>query len=57
MPAIPTDYISGTLDRALNSAWWEEAAQTLLGVKPIRMDAGHSPHVSHPRELARLILR
>ncbi|HEY3740425.1 MAG TPA: alpha/beta fold hydrolase, partial [Bryobacteraceae bacterium] len=29
MPAIPTDYISGTLDRALNPVWWEEAAQSL----------------------------
>jgi pimeloyl-ACP methyl ester carboxylesterase len=56
MPDVPTDYISGTQDRAINPVWWEAAAKTLLGVKPLRIDAGHSPHVSHPRELARLML-
>lgn len=57
MPAIPTDCILGTQDRTINPVWWDAEAKRLLGVKAIRMDAGHSPHVSHPRELARLILR
>jgi pimeloyl-ACP methyl ester carboxylesterase len=56
MPDVPTDYISGTQDRTINPAWWEAASKTLLGVKPLRIDSGHSPHVSRPRELARMIL-
>jgi pimeloyl-ACP methyl ester carboxylesterase len=57
MPDVPTDYISGMQDRTINPVWWEAASKTLLRVKPVRMDCGHSPHVSRPRELARLILR
>ena len=56
MPEVPTLYISATQDRAINPSWWERAAETLLHVKPVRMDAGHCPHVSRPRDVARLIM-
>ena len=48
-------YISATQDRALNPDWWERAAEQGLGVKPVRIDSGHCPHVSRPRDVARLL--
>ena len=53
---IPTTYISSTKDRTINPEWWERAAQRSLGLEPVRIDAGHAPHVSRPREVARLII-
>ena len=55
MPKVPVSYISATADRAINPQWWERVAVQKLGVKPIRIDSGHAPYVSHPREIARLI--
>jgi len=57
LPAkIPATYVSSTLDRAVNPKWWERRAQS-LGIDVIRIETGHSPHVSRPREVARLIMK
>jgi pimeloyl-ACP methyl ester carboxylesterase len=56
-PEVPTTYISATGDRTINAEWWEQAALERLGVKPIRIDSGHAPHVSRPREVADLIMQ
>ena len=53
---IPTTYVSATEDRTINPEWWEPVAEWSLGVKPVRIDAGHAPHVSRPREVARIIM-
>ena len=55
-PQIPVTYISAARDRTINPEWWERVAETELQVEPIRIDAGHAPHVSRPREVTRLIL-
>ena len=56
MPEVPTTYISARQDRTINPEWWERAAEARLGVKPTSIDSGHAPHVSRPRELAKLII-
>lgn len=51
----PATYVSASLDRALNPEWWErEAARS--GFEVVRMETGHAPHVSSPRELARVVM-
>lgn len=55
-PEIPVTYISAVHDRTIDPAWWEHMAETTLGVTPLRIDCGHAPHVSRPREAARLIM-
>jgi pimeloyl-ACP methyl ester carboxylesterase len=56
MPKVPTAYISATQDRTINPEYWERAAGERLGVKPIRIDAGHAPYVSRPRDIAKIIM-
>ena len=51
---IPTTYVSAALDRTLNEPWWEKRAEW-LGMNVVRMQTGHSPHVSRPREVASVI--
>jgi pimeloyl-ACP methyl ester carboxylesterase len=54
-PDVPSTYVSCSEDRALNPDWWEIAAHKRLGVDPIRIEAGHAPHVSRPVELATIL--
>lgn len=46
----PAIYVSATLDRTINPGWWEREVADL---EMIRIETGHSPHVSRPRELVR----
>ncbi len=55
LPQMPTTYISASQDRTIHPEWWEREAELLLGVQAVRVDSGHAPHVSRPREVARLI--
>ena len=55
LPRIPTTYISASQDRTIHPEWWEREAERSLGVAAVRIDSGHAPHVSQPREVARLI--
>ena len=42
-------------DRAINPVWVRAAARERLGVDPIELDGGHSPFVTRPAELARIL--
>jgi pimeloyl-ACP methyl ester carboxylesterase len=42
-------------DRALNPDWVRTAARERLGVEAIELDGGHSPFLTRPAELARLL--
>jgi len=35
--------------------WWEVAARQRLHTEPIRIEAGHAPHVSRPVALATIL--
>jgi pimeloyl-ACP methyl ester carboxylesterase len=54
-PSVPCDYVLGTRDPVINPAWSRRAAPAVLGVKPIEIDAGHSPFLAQPSVLARLL--
>jgi hypothetical protein len=53
-PEVPSSYISCD-DRAFNPDWWEIAARERLRLDPIRIQAGHGPHVSRPAALASVL--
>lgn len=55
-PSIPSTVVVPTADRTLRPEWMARAARERLGVEPVRIDAGHCPHVSRPAELARLVV-
>ncbi len=42
-------------DRALNPVWVRAAARERLGVDPIELPGGHSPFLTRPAELARVL--
>lgn len=42
-------------DRAINPAWVRAAARERLGVEPIELEGGHSPFLTRPADLARII--
>jgi pimeloyl-ACP methyl ester carboxylesterase len=44
-------------DRAINPEWVRKAAQERLGVKAIELEGGHSPFLTRPAELARILDR
>ena len=51
----PCCYISPSGDRLLDPGWFRARAPQLLGVEAIEIDADHTPMLSRPRELAKLI--
>jgi pimeloyl-ACP methyl ester carboxylesterase len=44
-------------DRALNPDWVRKAARERLGVEAIELDGGHSPFLTRPAQLARILDR
>jgi pimeloyl-ACP methyl ester carboxylesterase len=52
---VPTLLVAGTLDRMLEKGWEDMLAQHLNDVRVERLDAGHSPNISHPDETAKLL--
>jgi hypothetical protein len=48
-------YILCTQDAVIRPDWQRHAARDVLGVEPIELDAGHSPMLERPRELAVLL--
>ena len=42
-------------DRAIRPEWQASMARELLGVEPFELDAGHSPFLTHPVEVADLL--
>ena len=55
LPGGPRASIVTTGDRALRPEWQSRTARETLGVEPLELDAGHSPFLTHPRELADLL--
>jgi hypothetical protein len=44
-----------TRDQVVRPSRQEQLAREVLGVEPLHLAAGHSPFLSHPRELADLL--
>jgi pimeloyl-ACP methyl ester carboxylesterase len=56
-PDVPTTDIRGDSDQLVSPVWARKAVPERLGVESVWIrGAGHSPMVSHPRELAALLL-
>ena len=48
-------YVVCTRDAAIRPEWQRHLARDVLGVEPIELDAGHSPMLECPRELAAVL--
>jgi hypothetical protein len=48
-------YVVCTRDAAIRPDWQRHLARDVLGVEPLELDAGHSPMLECPRELAVLL--
>jgi pimeloyl-ACP methyl ester carboxylesterase len=55
LPAGSWTSIVCSRDRAIRPAWQRRMAREVLGVEPIELDAGHSPFLTHPAELATIL--
>lgn len=51
-PEIPSTYVVCAQDRTVKPDWSRRAAAQRLRADIVEIDAGHSPHVSRPNELA-----
>jgi hypothetical protein len=48
-------YVVCTQDAVIRPDWQRHLARDVLGVEPLELDAGHSPVLERPRELAVLL--
>jgi len=48
-------YVVCARDAAIRPEWQRHLARNVLAVEPVELDAGHSPLLSHPSELASLL--
>jgi pimeloyl-ACP methyl ester carboxylesterase len=51
----PVAYVLCANDAAVRPEWQRHLARDVLRVEPLELEAGHSPMLSHPRELAALL--
>lgn len=56
-PAVESSSILCRDDRAIDPAWVRTAARRRLGTEAIEIDGGHSPFLTRPAELARILDR
>jgi pimeloyl-ACP methyl ester carboxylesterase len=56
-PGVPAASIVATHDRTLTADWGRRMSRRVLGREAIEIEAGHCPHVSHPEEVARILLQ
>jgi pimeloyl-ACP methyl ester carboxylesterase len=54
-PDVPAHVIGCGADRAINTDWVLGAARERLGVRPHLVPGGHSPYLTQPADLARLV--
>jgi pimeloyl-ACP methyl ester carboxylesterase len=54
-PVVPADAIVCRDDRAINPEWVRSAARQRLGVEAREIEGGHSPFLTRPVELARIL--
>lgn len=55
-PNLPQNYIVCTEDRIVRPEWSEYVVRNWLGIEPIEFTSGHSPFLSQPHKLARLLM-
>lgn len=55
-PNIPTEYIICTNDLVVRPEWSEYSVRNWLQIEPTYLKSDHSPFLSHPKELARMLL-
>lgn len=51
-PDVPTRYLLCKRDRIFPAAWVRRVVRQRLQITPDEIDSGHTPALSHPRELA-----
>ncbi len=54
-PAIPAMCVVPDSDRTSRTEWMIAASRERLGIEPTIVPGGHSPHVSRPRDVARIL--
>jgi len=52
-PDVPTRYLLCRNDRLFSAEWVRRVVRDRLDIIPDEMDSGHTPALSHPRELVR----
>lgn len=52
----PTTYVVCAQDRIVNPDWSRRVASQRLGVAPVELSGSHSPFLSRPADLARILL-
>ncbi len=55
LPVRHPVYVVCARDAVIRPEWQRHLARDVLGVEPLELDAGHSPMLSHPQELAVLL--
>jgi len=55
-PPGPRAYVVCARDAAIRPEWQRRVARDVLGVAPLELDAGHSPMLERPRDLAELLI-
>ncbi|MBA3327217.1 MAG: alpha/beta hydrolase [Solirubrobacterales bacterium] len=55
LPNVPMTYVICEEDQLVNPAWARQAVPERLGIEPDFLPGGHSPFLSRPRDLARLL--
>jgi pimeloyl-ACP methyl ester carboxylesterase len=56
-PEVDCSYVLCRADRAVDAEWARSTARARLGTVPHELDGGHSPFLTRPAELARLLDR
>ena len=55
LPDVPVSFVVTTEDYAIPPDYQRRMAREELGVEPIELASGHSPMLTHPRELAAIL--
>ncbi len=56
IPDVPRSSIVCRDERCIDPDWSRAMSRELLGVEPVELDGGHSPFLSRPAELARVLV-
>jgi pimeloyl-ACP methyl ester carboxylesterase len=54
-PDVPTRFVLCRNDRIFPAAWLRRVVRDRLGIEPDELDSGHTPALSHPRELVDIL--
>jgi len=56
-PAVPAAYVVARRDEVVLPDYGRRAARELLGAEAVELDTGHTPYLTHPAELAEVLVR